>query len=170
MGLYRLLSITILLALFLAAPALAACNETRVIIYANESLKDYNETIIIENCQPEYNNFSFFGVLMVFMFFIAIVSVAIFNAKKVWIKTCLVLLGTILTMSLTRFAGWFVEITNPQETILITTLQNFFAWSVWALYFVIFACIGVLLILALNALVNHKKKRWKDSWEDWGNE
>jgi len=105
----------------------------------------------------DYNNDSFFFTGLMFMFFIVLVVISLLHTQAVWLKSVLSLGLAILVMALTRFAGWFIEITNPAETELIDTMAHYFMFSVYGMWFVIIAAIFITIIVILN-LMNDKKK------------
>lgn len=152
-----------------ATGVVGACNQTHVVTHSNQSLtnSDYNITVT-ETCTEEYNNTSFFGILITLLFFVAAIIVALFVSKAVWVKTVCTVGLSIMIMSITRFLSWFVSITNPAETELINTLDHFYMFGVWGFRLVTIAAMFVLLIIIINSIRDRPKKQWEDSWSNWG--
>jgi hypothetical protein len=115
------------------------------------------------------DNMIFVAIMGMFMFFIALVIIALFKANKIWLKTCLSLGLSILIMSLIRFSSWFVSISYAEETELINTLDHFYMFGVWGFRIVLIASIFILLIIILNSFKRFGKKN-KDNWHNWGAE
>ena len=77
---------------------------------------------------------------------------------------------TIMITTLTRFTAWFIEITNPAETNLISTLQYFYVFSIWGMRISILFAVFFLIVVIFNIFKGMGRKRWKDSWDNWGKE
>lgn len=148
-------------------------NDTIYYFEFEESLGSYivtlcdNSTreIIVEG---EDNMLIYFGILLVFIFFIGLVVMALYYANPIWLKTCIAMGLSILVMSLTRFMSWFVSINHPSELELINTLDHFYMFAVWGFRVVTIAAVFILLIIIVNSIRDYKREKWRDSWTEWG--
>jgi len=163
---FILVIFTLILVGLTAKGVIGYCNET--ITHTNQSLASSDYTIT-KTCTEEYNNNSFYIIILVFLFFTGLVGVALFKAEATWVKTVCVMGLSILLMSLTRFMSWFVSITNPAEVELINTLDHYFMFAVWGFRIVTIAAMFVLLIIIINSIRDNKSKK-KDNWDSWGKE
>ncbi len=112
-----------------------------------------------------FNNYSFLFAGLVFMFFSIITLVSIYLSKTMHIKVILTILLTILITSLLRFAGWFIEITNSNETILISTLQRFYGFTIWGMRISILFAVFYLIYLIFESVLTWKKKEKEGDWK-----
>lgn len=149
------------------------CNETTIYSYKNFTELDnttrLTNTTITKQCTEEYNNFSLYGILITFLFLITLSVYALVKSEKIVFKTVSTLVISLLLMTVLRFLSWFVTITNPLQTGLINVLDHFYMFTVWGFRLTLLASAFILLIITLNALKDHKKKR-RNNWENWGNE
>lgn len=121
------------------------------------------EIVVEEDSQMIY-----FGILLTFIFFIGIVSLLTYIAKKIWLKTSLAILLSILVMSLTRFLSWFVSINHPGEVELINTLDHFYMFTIWGFRFALIAGGFILLMIILQGIKSvGKRKSFDEEKLDW---
>lgn len=162
--------VIIFLLVCIISPAVQGyCNETQVVTVANTSLtsSDYNVSVT-RTCTEEYDNFSFLIVAIIFMFITALVVVSLIISKKMWLKVVLSLALALCLTTLVRFSSWFLSITNPLEVNLISALDHFYAMGVRSFYFLLAGGCLFLVVVALNAMKNHKRKKKAKEWHDWG--
>lgn len=158
----------ILLMIFLVPSSLAACNQTISVLHDNQSLSssNYNMTVT-ETCGVASANTSFGVIGGVYSLFSIFIVLGLIFARRSWIKTLLTMVLVLLMTALVRFSTIFVEVTNPELTTLISTLNAFYNILVGSLYPL--AGIGIVIVIIQIALsiIDWKRlrKRKKNDWE-----
>lgn len=163
--------IVFLLVCLVSQSALAYCNETQVYSYTNISLDNSTQIAnisITKTCTEEYNNQSFLITAIIFMFITSLVVVGLIISNKIWLKVVLAVALSICLTTLTRFASWFMSITNPAETNLISTLDFFYSLGVRSMYFLIAGACIFLVVMAINVARDKPRKKKEQEWHDWG--
>lgn len=167
-----LILIILLMVIISVKSAIGYCNETRTITHTNQSLasSDYTSSIT-KTCTEEYNNFSFITPIIVLLFLATLCIIGLFTTEQIWVKVVLVDAMAIIITGLFRFCSWFINITNPGESGLISTLDMFYAWGVRSLYLLIFCSILFLVVFILNLfwdMSKNKRQKKDQEWDRWG--
>lgn len=140
-----------------ALPASAYCNETQQVIYNTNTS---NHTInITRTCTPEYNNDSFFNIIIVLLVFLILLFIAFIYFQKDIVR---VIIGTIISLVLlyiTRFSAWFITITNPEQVTLIASVNRIYVFSVYLFKALIWIGIFFAIIMGLRMLVGAGKTK-----------
>jgi len=117
---------------------------------------------------PTHNNFSFFSVILIFIFFIILVFISFIMSQTIWVKSALVFLGSIIITTLLRFTSWFVTITNADQIGLIHSLDKFYGVGIMAVKWTGYAAVFIIFIILLKYFTGKKDQNWKDDWDNWG--
>ena len=145
-----------------------------IFIHCNESGEYFgfvSEQITIQEGGTNFNNhnnFSFLIPVIVFLFISSLIIIGFIYSNRSWIKVILAIAFSLTLTTLLRFSAWFIEITNPNETVLIKTLNVFYSFGIRSMYFIIAGSMIFLVVLIINSIRERPNKQRKDSWENWG--
>jgi len=113
----------------------------------------------------DFGNDSFLIISLTFLILTGGIILAIFTAKKLWIKSVLCFLLWLFIVTILRFTSWFLSKTNPEMTHIISLLDRFYGWSINALYIIIPLLLFMLIILIINNAGKKKENDFKPIWE-----
>lgn len=127
--------------------------------YVSDAFSITNSGIV-----EDYNNDSFFSVILVFLFLNVLVIIGMFSTDKNWLKLILGFALSITLTSLFRFAAWFIEITNPTQVGLIKSINQFYMFGINGM--VIVATITALSITILLLYILFQRKGPKGVFDE----
>ena len=86
----------------------------------------------------------------------------LFYTIDLWKKVLAGIVTALMLMTTTFLSFNFIQITNPEQIILINSFISFYQIGTWAFWITLFAGLLVIILIAINAMKSMRQKKKKD--------